>query len=72
METELYFGFSIYAWITIATVLIMFTTMLVTKLRADVVFLSAIGVLFVTGVLDSKEAFSGSAARRSSRSAYSS
>ena len=59
METELYLGFSIYAWITIATVLIMFTTMLVTKLRADVVFLSAIGVLYVTGVLDSKEAFSG-------------
>ena len=59
METELYLGFSIYAWITIATVLIMFTTMLVTKLRSDVVFLSAIGVLFVTGVLDSKEAFSG-------------
>ena len=59
METELYMGFSIYAWITIATVLIMFTTMLVTKLRSDVVFLSAIGVLFVTGVLDSKEAFSG-------------
>jgi di/tricarboxylate transporter len=28
-------------------------------LRADVVFLAAIGVLFVTGVLDVKEAFSG-------------
>jgi len=59
METELYWGFSIYAWITIATVLIMFTTLLVTKLRSDVVFLGAVGVLFVTGVLDAKEAFSG-------------
>ena len=48
METELYLGFSIYAWITIATVLIMFTTMLVTKLRSDVVFLSAIGALGAT------------------------
>ena len=37
----------------------MFTTMLFTKLRADVVFLAAIGILYVTGVLDAKEAFSG-------------
>ena len=59
METELFLGFNLYAWITIATVLGMFTTLLLTKLRADVVFLAAIGVLFVTGVLDAKEAFSG-------------
>ncbi|MBR5394776.1 MAG: SLC13/DASS family transporter [Bacteroidaceae bacterium] len=52
-------GFSIDAWITIATVLSMFTVLLFTKLRADLVFLGAIGVLFVTGVLDAKEAFSG-------------
>ena len=37
----------------------MFTTLLLTKLRTDVVFLGAIGLLYVTGVLDSKEAFSG-------------
>ena len=37
----------------------MFTTLLLTKLRTDLVFLAAIGVLFVTGVLDVKEAFSG-------------
>ena len=59
METELFLGFNLYAWITIATVLGMFTTLLLTKLRADVVFLAAIGVLFVTGVLDTNEAFSG-------------
>ena len=59
METELFLGFNIYAWITIATVLGMFTTLLFTKLRADVVFLAAMGVLLVTGVLDAKEAFSG-------------
>ena len=59
METELFLGFNLYAWITIITVLGMFTTLLLTKLRTDVVFLAAIGVLFVTGVLDSKESFSG-------------
>lgn len=37
----------------------MFTTLLITKLRTDLVFLVTIGVLFVTGVLDVKEAFSG-------------
>ena len=52
-------GFNVYAWITIATVLTMFSVLLFTKLRADLVFLGAIGVLFVTGVLDAKEAFTG-------------
>ncbi len=37
----------------------MFTTLLCTKLRTDLVFLCAIGILYVTGVLDAKEAFSG-------------
>ena len=55
----MFLGFSIHAWITIATVLTMFTVLLFTKWRSDLVFLGAIGVLFVTGVLDAKEAFSG-------------
>ena len=59
METELFLGFGLDAWITIVTVLGMFTILLFTKLRTDVVFLGAIGVLYVTGVLDAKEAFSG-------------
>ena len=59
METELFLGFNLHAWITIVTVLGMFTTLLLTKLRTDLVFLAAVGVLFVTGVLDPKEAFSG-------------
>ena len=54
-----FLGFNLYAWITIVTVLTMFTILLFTKLRADLVFLGAIGVLFVTGVLDVKEAMSG-------------
>jgi di/tricarboxylate transporter len=59
MDSFMFLGFGLDAWITIVTVLGMFATMLLTKLRADVVFLAAIGVLFVTGVLDAKEAFSG-------------
>lgn len=54
-----FLGFSIHAWITIVTVLTMFSVLLFTKLRSDLVFLGAMGILFVTGVLDAKEAFSG-------------
>ena len=59
MESIVFLGFNLYAWITIATVLTMFTVLLFTKLRADLVFLGAIAILFVTGVLNAKEAFSG-------------
>ena len=59
MESSLFLGFNIYAWITIVTVLSMFTTLLFTKIRTDMVFLAAIGILFVTGVLDAKDALSG-------------
>ena len=54
-----FLGFGLHAWITIVTVLTMFSVLLFTKLRADLVFLGAIGILYVTGVLDAKEAFSG-------------
>ena len=59
MDTVIFLGFGLDAWITIVTVLGMFTILLFTKWRSDVLFLGAIGVLFVTGVLDAKEAFSG-------------
>lgn len=59
METITFLGFNLYAWITIATVLTLFSLLLFTKIRADITFLGAIGVLYVTGVLDAKEAFSG-------------
>ena len=45
METELFLGFNLHAWITIVTVLGLFTTLLLTKLRADLVFMAAVGVL---------------------------
>ena len=59
MESFVFLGFGLDAWITIVTVLGMFTVLLFTKWRSDLVFLGAIGVLYVTGVLDAKEAFSG-------------
>ncbi|SFW22193.1 Di-and tricarboxylate transporter [Prevotellaceae bacterium HUN156] len=59
MNTLIFLGFGLDAWITIITVLGMFSILLFTKLRSDLVFLGAIGILFVTGVLDAKEAFSG-------------
>ena len=55
----MFLGFSLHAWITIVTVLTMFSVLLFTKIRSDLVFLGAIAILFVTGVLDAKEAFSG-------------
>lgn len=55
----MFLGFGLDAWITIVTVLGLFGVLLFTKLRSDLVFLAAIGILFVTGVLDAKEAFSG-------------
>ena len=59
MDSIVFLGFGLDAWITIVTVLSMFSILLFTKWRSDLVFLGAIGVLFVTGVLDAKEAFSG-------------
>lgn len=59
MESIMFLGFGLDAWITIVTVVGMFTILLLTKWRSDIVFLGAIATLFVTGVLDAKEAFSG-------------
>ena len=54
MDTIMFLGFGLHAWITIITVLTLFTILLFTKWRTDFVFLAAVGVLFVTGVLDAK------------------
>ena len=59
MDSFVFLGFGLDAWITIVTVLGMFSILLFTKWRSDLVFLGAIGVLYVTGVLDAKDAFSG-------------
>ena len=59
MDSFVFLGFGLDAWITIITVFAMFSVLLFTRLRSDVVFLCAVGVLYVTGVLDAKEALSG-------------
>ena len=59
MEEFVFLGFNGAAWITIVTVLALFSILLFTKVRADAVFLGAMLILYVTGVLDAKEAFSG-------------
>ena len=59
MEEFVFLGFNLHAWITIVTVLALFSILLFTKVRADAVFLGAMVILYVTGVLDAKEAFSG-------------
>ena len=59
MDSFVFLGFGLNAWITIVTVFVMFSVLLFTKMRSDVVFLCAVGVLYVTGVLDAKETLSG-------------
>lgn len=48
MESIVFLGFGIDAWTTIVTVFTVFTVLLTTKWRSDIVFLGAIGVLYVT------------------------
>lgn len=59
MDSFQFFGFGADAWITLITVFAMFTVLLFTKMRSDVVFLCAVGILYVSGVLDAKETLSG-------------
>ena len=59
MEDIIFCGLNLGAWVTIVTVLSMFATLLLTKLREDIAFLGVIAILLLTGVLDTKEALSG-------------
>jgi len=59
MDSFVFWGFGIDAWITLVTVFAMFSVLLFTRMRSDVVFLCAVGILYVTGVLDAKETLSG-------------
>lgn len=59
MDTIIWLGLNLGAWITIVTILSMFLTLVFTKLREDVVFLGVIAVLLLTGVLDTSQALSG-------------
>lgn len=59
MEGIIFLNLSLYAWITIITVLAMFAVLLFTKKPAEMAFLGAIAILFVTGTLSEKETCSG-------------
>lgn len=52
-------GLSVDAWITIATMLGLFATLLFTKTKAHVAFFCAIAALNISGVLTIEEAFAG-------------
>lgn len=52
-------GIEWHAWLTIVLVLGLFVTMVKTKIPADVVFLSVVALLVVTGSLPAEEALSG-------------
>lgn len=55
----MFLGLGLDAWITIMTLVMVVLTLTLTRLRADLVFLSVAGILFVTRVLNVKEAFAG-------------
>ena len=59
MESILFLGLNLYAWIVIVTILTKFTILTFTKLPADVVFMGGMAVLFVSGVLSTQEALAG-------------
>lgn len=57
-EIEL-LGLTLGAWITIATVLTMFTLLLCTRLAADIVFVGGMAALLVTNTLPAKSVLAG-------------
>jgi di/tricarboxylate transporter len=59
MGEELFLGFNGYALITIATMLGIFVLMQRSRLPAEVVFLGALTVLLVTGVVSEEDGLSG-------------
>lgn len=56
---QIVFGFSIYAWITILTLIGIFIVMSRYRIPAEVAFLSALTVLLVTGVVTEEEGMAG-------------
>ena len=68
MESILFLGLNLYAWIVIVTILTMFTILTFTKLPADVVFMGGMAVLFVSGYCLPKKHWPDSVRSRWSRS----
>ncbi len=59
MESLIFLGLSLNAWLTIILVVVMFGLMMFTKIPAEFVFLGGMGFLYVAGILDAKEALEG-------------
>ena len=59
MNDIVFWGLSLPAWITIATVVTLFVVLLCTKIREDVAFLGAMAILGLSGILDQKEDLAG-------------
>ena len=59
MAEILFLGLNLHAWITIATVIAMFSILAFTKLPAELVFMGAMTVLYTSGVLSVEEALAG-------------
>ena len=59
LDSVVFLGLNLGAWITIVTVFSMFLSLLLTKLPEDIVFLGAIAILGLTGVLSEKECLAG-------------
>ena len=55
----MFLGLSIYAWVTIVTILTVFVILSVTKLPTDFVFLGGMAVLYLSGTLSLEETFAG-------------
>ena len=55
----MFLGLSIYAWVTIVTILAVFVILSVTKLPTDFVFLGGMAVLYISGTLSLEETFAG-------------
>ena len=59
MDHIVFWGLSLPAWITIATVVTLFLVLLLTKLKEEIAFLGAMAILGLSGILDQKEDLAG-------------
>ncbi len=58
-NTLLFSDLTWHAWLTLGTIAVTFSVLVATRLPADFVFLGALGVLLLTGVLTTTDALSG-------------
>jgi di/tricarboxylate transporter len=59
MNDIIFCGLTLPAWITLVTVVTMFSLLLLTKLEADIVFVGGMTALLVTGTLPTKDVLAG-------------